>query len=385
LLLLLLLLLLSTTMPSTTPVLRVPLLFFILVCAGTVHGAVTKISPCKKPLMALDRAVAIEVPRTNFFLLASPKAGAQLTWRLMIDHVNRTAEALTFPNFPFEWMAKIFPQDFPGLRPSPKKINEGLHQGRTAIAFVRNPLDRAISSYMHVMGTILWSKWTSANNQLEEAVASCKDYHQRPDCARNVTFVEFENALTHYAFDGASRYGGDGHMTSQVQFFHLLPKTPGVKIIPIEMMVSEGAGDRCPPLAEFVEVMDPFRLNEREEAINDMLTKGTQRSGTPVRRGYKRILQDKDLSLPDSSHTPFPELFAAVEAGRFPLYDSFFKDKDLCRHVVGCLYARDVAQYLQVCRQPQFHECSFFQKTCREQIRRLRDVCGLEDLVEEFV
>eukprot|EP00009_Paramoeba_aestuarina_P011014 CAMPEP_0201529454 /NCGR_PEP_ID=MMETSP0161_2-20130828/41785_1 /ASSEMBLY_ACC=CAM_ASM_000251 /TAXON_ID=180227 /ORGANISM="Neoparamoeba aestuarina, Strain SoJaBio B1-5/56/2" /LENGTH=80 /DNA_ID=CAMNT_0047931263 /DNA_START=130 /DNA_END=368 /DNA_ORIENTATION=+ len=80
-------------------------------------------------------------------------------------------------------------------------------------------------------------------------------------------------------------------MISQSQFFELFP-TQGVVIIPVEMMVAEAAGDYCPPLAKFVELMDPFRLGEREAAINDML--GNKKK-TRVVGNYKSTIQDKDL------------------------------------------------------------------------------------------
>ena len=190
---------------------------------------------------------------TKLMVLSSAKAGATLSVRLMLARLNLTAAAHDFSqgepkqgvlrNFPMGYMLNVFSRA--RGRTPPKTIND-LRPcvpggGWLCIEIVRNPLDRAVSSYMFTMSNHHHHGNKFAFAELGDA---CGPGVLAAECQINASFAEFARAL-------ATRAHAVNAKTCSAADAHFMPQTaltkrnrggfPGVVRVPIEML-SEADG-----------------------------------------------------------------------------------------------------------------------------------------------
>ena len=263
----------------------------------------------------------------------------------MLAHLNLTQEAMAYGGYPLWYSHRV--------RRSPQLSNLAECSENAAhwhcFAIVRNPLDRAISSYIHVMGY-----WKPLGEPFIELGGQ-----------RDASFVEFVRALDSRA-QTRTRFGGDEHFMPQWDVSGMDHKVDDVTMlsphllhIPIEML-SEPGGYECPPLSP----MTGWKVAELEERYS------AGNGGHYVAKATE--------SPPGSEHWPWERLHAAVARHATPAYDSFWNNTAFCQHVVGCLYRDDLALYVATCKQPSLRRCAAYRTACDGQLERLRTVCGLQ-------
>ena len=181
----------------------------------------------------ISKEASMVDPTVKLLLMSSPKAGATLVERLFLARVNLTGAAVHFKDYPLRYSHQVF-QKAKGRMPTQEHLASCVQgTGWLCIAIVRNPLDRAISSYIHTVG-----KWEALGSHFQEL-------HGNADAS----FAEFAAALDRLARTKASHHpGGGSHFMPQC-----VPTTkagalrPSVLYVPIEMLTEPG-GYACPML-----------------------------------------------------------------------------------------------------------------------------------------
>ena len=288
----------------------------------------------------ISPAASMVDPTIKLLLMSSPKAGATLVERLMLARVNLTGAAVHFKGYPLRYSHEVF-QQAKGRLPTPGHLAScAPGTGWLCVAIVRNPLDRAISSYIH---TLLY--WKSLGAPFHEL-----------DGNANASFAEFAAALDRRARKKASHSPGDGHFMPQSVPTKTGALRPGVLYVPIEMLTEPG-GYACHSLARVRGTgLKAAEAAAQGDNSQHYITKATS-------------------SPPGSEHWSFAKVRSAKKA---PNYDSFWNNTAFCRKVVGCLYRADVEMYVSACRAPALETCAAFRSACEVQLGRLRDVCGLD-------
>lgn len=298
---------------------------------------------------------------TKLMVLSTPKAGATLSMRLMLARLNLTAEAFHYKEgYPLTYTHEVYNKQ--RGRTPPKTLSLCASGGWLCIHFVRSPLDRAISSYIHSM---LYPDAISTH--FTELKGVCDHDTPAIECQRNASFAQFARALNLRARTRSRSHGDSHFMPDQGSGpSGPVPGYPGVLRVPIEMM-SEADGAECAPLA----ALQPWRLPDAEAAVLHL-------SGR-LKSHYKRSKTQAPATLNGSEHWPFARVRAAVEAGATTSYNSFWADQSFCRDVVGCLYAADLALYVASCTNAAspLRHCAAYRRVCTRELARLRDVCGI--------
>ena len=308
-------------------------------------------------------SASVSDSRTKLMVLSSPKAGATLAMRLMLSRLNLTAPAYGYGGYPLSYTHEVFDKQ-PGRAP-PSTVEDlgpcAPGGGWLCVHLVRNPLDRAISSYIHTL-----THADVLSLRFAELKGACGRDVSANECQRNASFAEFARALGARART-RSRSGGDGHFMPQALGPAAADRRssqgfPGVLRVPIEMM-SEADGADCAPLA----ALEPWKLPIAEAAV----------FGADKKLSHYKVHAQ---ATPDGSEDwPFARVAAAAKANATPTYDSFWGNKSFCRNVVGCLYAADVALYVASCTDAAspLRQCAAYRRVCARELARLHSVCGI--------
>jgi hypothetical protein len=304
----------------------------------------------------------------KLMIMSSPKAGATLALRLVLGELGLTDEAKQWGGYPLKYVHGKHPPH--GIAPSPamqhRSRNASLSQctqgSWICVAIVRNPMDRAISSYLHSM-----SNYDTIASHFRELVAACGTTSQV--CQSNASFVEFSRALDRRAAT-RSKSKGDDHFMPQV-----VPSLPhgtasGVLYLPIEMFyhLDLSIDAACPPLARVNAINSKMEAAEAAAfGAADAMSHHYQKPKTST----------NNVSRPDL--WSWDRMRSELNAKTLPEYDTFWHDSDFCRHMVGDLYQADLHLYARMCGQKELRSsCKLFRDTCDDQLERLRDTCGLD-------
>ena len=281
-------------------------------------------------------------PTIKLLLMSSPKAGATLVQRLMLARLNLTGAAVRYKgHYPVWYSHNVFMRA-KGRLPTPGHLASCAPGTEwLCVDVVRNPLDRAISSYIFTM-----RHWGFIASHFQEL-----------DGNADASFAEFAAALARRARNKTSHSYADGHYMPQC-----VPTTeagalrPDILYVPVEML-TEPDGYACPMLD---------RVRGTGLAAAEAAARGGI-SGHYVKKAAS--------SPPGSEHWSWTKV---KKTHPKPAYDSFWSNTAFCRHVVGCLYRADVEAYVSACRAPALETCAAFRSACEVQLGRLRDVCGLD-------
>jgi len=272
----------------------------------------------------------------------------------MLAKLHLTGEAYAYGGYPLRYVHEVLNARSEYQPPgSPRDLKVCAEDATwLCVAIVRNPLDRAVSSYIHTMSSSILARLFLELN------AACVS--RVSNCQKEATFAEFANALTVRSQNG-NRSKGDGHFMPQALSGYMR----GVLYLPVEMFSFAANDSSCPALAEVDARLDPMHLAQHELAAG----------AAPNAEHYKvKAL----TSMPGSEQWPFPRIDAAVKAHTVPAYDSFWSNTTFCRHVISCLYGADLAMYVRACSQPALRQCGVYRDACDRQLARLREVCGLD-------
>ena len=266
--------------------------------------------------------------------MSSPKGGATLSLRLMLAlSVNLTQKAMAYGGYPLSFAHQVFEKG--DHRPTTKSLGDCKNSSWLCIVLVRNPLDRAVSSFAHTLGH--YDKLGAELNGLS---------------GRNASFAQFVDALDQRAID-QKHTPGDSHFMPQVT----VSSNAGVLSVPIEML-NEPDGYECPALAR----LQGWRLAELESSHS--------------MEGH--YLEKVNESMMGSEHLSWSDLNKSKAAHAFPFYDSFWKgNQTFCRHVVGCLFRGDYTMYVDACTRPELRGCAAYTRACTKELARLKSVCSL--------
>jgi len=291
----------------------------------------------------ISQSASMVDPTIKLLLMSSPKAGATLVERLMLARLNLTGEAVRYHDgaYPLAYSHAVF-QRAKGRMPTAGNLASCAQgTGWLCVDIVRNPLDRAISSYIHTL--VNWGPLGS--------------HFQELDGNANASFAEFAAALARRARNKTSHSRAENHFMPQC-----VPTTragalrPDVLYVPVEMLTEPG-GYACPMLD---------RVRGTGLAAAEAAAQGDN---------SRHYMKTATSSPSGSEHWSWATV---KEAHPIPAYDSFWSNTAFCRNVVGCLYRADVEAYVSACRAPALETCAAFRSACEVQLGRLRDVCGLD-------
>lgn len=289
---------------------------------------------------------------SKIMVIAEPKAGATLAMRLLLARLNLTSVAFDSGGYPLKYTHEVFDKQ-PGRRPPQgmSDLQKCADDSWLCVRIVRNPLDRAISSYIHAM------KYAVVSQQFHELKHACGK--SAKDCQRNASFFEFTRALLLRARNKKqSEY--EDHYLPQAWKSDSIGLTKGVLYVPIEIFDNSGSVTRdFTPLAK----LEPWRVAEQEKL-------------TAMHNHY---IQRNVTVAAGSEHWDFGRVHDAIKTNRLPAYDSFWVgNKTLCREVVAGLYEADMHLYLSTCSQASLRQYAVYANACDKEMARLRDVCGLQ-------
>ena len=295
---------------------------------------------------ALSTGGGYEISQRQLILLAAPKAGATVTSRLAIALAGKTQAAVAYGGYPLRYAHARLPSHlfFPGSFFSKCRQIESW----TCIHFLRNPMDRAVSSYLHTMKHDLF-KYTVGRLGVMCGAGGASVQH----CLHNASFFEFISTLQDVAATkGASL---NPHWTPQ---FHPDISYSGVTLVPLESLPD---GYECPLLAK----------------TEGQLLAGREGNFSIPSLTNHYVLHTDSKPSTATAFLDFTTLSKMRARGQVPPYDDFYKDKGFCRHILTCLYAGDLDAYVKMCGQAHVRACPSLNAACQRELVRLRDVCGL--------
>eukprot|EP00586_Coscinodiscus_wailesii_P017248 CAMPEP_0172517974 /NCGR_PEP_ID=MMETSP1066-20121228/289435_1 /TAXON_ID=671091 /ORGANISM="Coscinodiscus wailesii, Strain CCMP2513" /LENGTH=142 /DNA_ID=CAMNT_0013300225 /DNA_START=221 /DNA_END=646 /DNA_ORIENTATION=- len=138
--------------------------------------------------------------------MASPKGGATIATQLMFRHLNLTSTALAHSPWIHDYRQSIFMKR-PEHSRTPSSHVCHLH-GWTCLKFVRSVLDRAVSSYIHVM------RASAPGDVRQSFVELGFAAYVGGNDVRNATFEDFVNGVRARGKTGR-RSEADSHFASQ--------------------------------------------------------------------------------------------------------------------------------------------------------------------------
>jgi len=290
-------------------------------CVGTSENSFFR----QRPLKMVD-------PEMRLIVLMQPKAGATVATQLTFEALGVLEEAKSYSSWIHDYREKVFSRqarrrgyDFCTLCPRPEW---------TCVHVVRNPADRVVSSYIHVMRT--------------------KIKNLMPGLPKDATFREFVSTLQTFRNDAKLKSNDGGHAATQ--YYDCDDKAPGpaqgVLYAPIEML---------------------------DEALFAM----SQLTGRALLGGGQNFSSSHYVAKKATNHTqgvhdvPFSQLSenGALHGANsvFPEYQDFLQDPDLVRNVFGCLFMDDVRLYQIACGQPWLLRlCPSCSQICANEIAKVR-------------
>ena len=306
---------------------------------------------------------------SKLVIMASPKGGATLSARLMFARLNLTAEGIALGNYPFDFARRFWNTHGHNTH---RDLEVCADRSWWCLAIVRNPMDRAISAYIYSMVT---HKKIGRHLSLElKRVCG-------PDCMQNASFSQFTAALDERAQNVyAHRAWEDLHFMPMQRFPDCcrdggcargcnwtVADRPRALHVPIEIFDHESVGS-----CRYLKPVQPWRMAELENAEG-------HRASTRLSKHYVRQMPSRRVL--GIEQWPSSRILEAVSAHKMPAYDSFWANKTLCRHVVGCLYRADLELYVRTCSQhgiTRGSSCKAYREVCKRELARLRTVCGVQ-------
>jgi hypothetical protein len=285
----------------------------------------------KKPLDLSDA-------ETKLKILGTPKGGATVSTQIMFRKLGLLEEALEYDSWIHNYRTKVF-----------RKRNERVRckghcgNGWNCVKLVRSPLDRVVSSFIHVLKSSLKDKFRSLQRTVQ---------HAGKESLEEASFADFIQAAS-LAAKTKESFPGDGHYTPQ------------------------SANDECDDLSYLLPV----------ESIEDGLSALYDVSGVLLNAtgltSKHYIVKDSTLGssnqdIQDVSKMSFKLLMNNTDSdGRHHTasYDAYLRDPSLNEEICR-LFCHDFALYAKACSSPLLSGRQKTQYVCNQERLRVLSVCG---------
>ncbi|KAL1520876.1 hypothetical protein AB1Y20_022437 [Prymnesium parvum] len=296
--------------------------------AAQMKGRCPQPLPSRVPVILADNA-------SRTVLMSAPKAGATQTTMLMLSMLNLTQDALQHDHWIHNYRREVFEKSRAHRRDH--VCHDCGHSGQwTCVRFLRSPLDRIVSSYIHTM--------TYEKLVLPELGRVCQG------CSQTASFAQFLMAISAFVNSSAMK----GNRADD----HVLPQTPlhGCDSEPSRL------------LSVPIEAM-PNALLELEQL------RMLHRAGAGVWPSEHYITQNLSLhaSTANVSSWPWSRVKAAIDSKQLPPYDQFLTP-EICGKL-RCLFAADFSAWQRMCAQPELRQCRTCISACTAQLSRFQS-CG---------
>ena len=335
-------------------------------------------------------ACAVNDKDVKFMLRSAPKAGCMQAVQLLISSLGKLEKALAKkPGNSFEAAANFYNQELRhDLRhsPSPKHMPLGpcakqcQQDDWTCIKIIRNPLDRAVSSYIHTVKYNIWRAFFElhqATNQSSKVVGEDGEAKDNP-MIRTATFEQFVNALELRALNVTNPKSSLDN--------HFLPQA--------EQQGCDESMDYVIPL----ETTDIGLHMINEERNLTLPTSKNISSSHYIQKDTNATTSD----LPDASQIPLvvPNLkrrpsSMVVETKNIYPYDAYYQNPTVSEKVCRLFYI-DFQLYKRSCEQTVMklqmklatetskslsqevaeQHLQIVQEACQKQWQRINNVCG---------
>lgn len=328
---------------------------------STIHDASLEgfCDPRRSLPLVEDFVMLVDRP-SRVVIAGTPKGGATLSTQLMFQMLGLTKEATMYGNWIHSYREEVF---------DTKKDHKMVHcptfcqtPGTVCIKLVRSPLDRVVSSYLHVMlqKRGLAEKYKKHFKELQKVIedsnANKMDGLKTDRVVENATFADFIEALERRATSG-KRSLGDNHFMPQASRSGC--DGNGMRLIPIEA------------------VEDALALLEGETGLRLKAT-GLTSHHYRVRKEVPGSSND----LPDISRMPAQK---ANSRNTTYTYEMFMQDPVL-NEAICRLYCTDIKLYAQACSESSWifssssslpsKEIEEIYRTCAVEKMRVTRVCG---------
>jgi hypothetical protein len=293
-----------------------------------VKGDHTKLK-CGTGLYTMTSDVDLSDAHKKLRIMASPKGGATLATQIMFRKLGLMEKAIAYS--PYSWIheyrSKVFMKEHP-LVPCQQSCGSDW----LCIKIVRSPLDRIVSSYIHVMlYKVLY---------FPELVATVKLTGKQTEDA---SFADFVNALVLRGEGKEARSFADNHFTPQSTL------------------------DACDDVVHLLPT----------ESIEDGLSAIYNISGVALNAtgmsSFHYIVKDKSLGEKleeDLSHVPF------LSRGQVSApYGAYLRNATLNAEICR-LFCNDIALYAKACSSHLLRARSETQKVCSTERLRVLSICG---------
>ena len=293
-------------------------------CPAAVQSACVRLPP----LNVSEHALVSEKRRLGLY--STPKAGATVVAQMGLRYFGRYASALNYSTWIHDYHYEVFNEE-PGHAPPPP-CDACRRRGWTCVVVVRNPADRAVSSFLHL---------AARRGLLNRAM---------PWLSNDPSFADFIAGITEHPNGAPAGYGVlNRHASAQsVRCLEGLEGDPSVFHLPLETIAAGGLD----ALRDETDVyLDAAGLTSSH--YHDYEAAGAE-------------------APPDASRTPFSAL-----GSPFPPVEAFLARADLSANLLACAYAADVALYRRACAQPWLRQaCAPCALTCDAQVARLDRFLG---------
>jgi len=274
-------------------------------------------------------------PVSKLVILTSPKGGATVTAHLVFEYLSLTEKALATSPWIHTYRTTMYDKD-----PFYKKQNpcEVCKEGSewTCLFIIRSPADRVVSSFIHVLRTILAPRLPGYEDV----------FHKDP------SFRDYIDVLMQFRRNETLQFDDRHHAGPQDITHHCNDdESLDIKYVAVEFLddglraFSNATGNRFGSNTSASSFTSPHYVEQYAAANETLFTK-------------------------DITQTPFSLLKS--RQGAYPSYDSFFGHVDLNRDIFCCLFDDDLAMYQRTCTQSWLvQRCPTCEARCWREVARL--------------
>lgn len=341
------------------------------IVVATEQTPVPLFPQCSKhnPLVKTSSSLKLYDEEDKIAILGMPKGGATIATQLMFQYLNLTQEAKKFSPWIHDYRIQVFEKDMDYLscrrhchvrnttEPEPN------HEKAVCIKIVRSPLDRLVSSYIHVMrSTPKKLAFRELDEILERVPLDPDDEPEdHPHHRQRATFAQFVRALQIRSTDPKrkTKYTvGQTHFTSQ------------------------STRDKCDTFAELLPLES---IQDGLDAINDHYGISMTATGLTSSHYVEKDTSDEPkvarLDTAEQKQTsliPFRKLETLSSDGKakLPAYDHFFHDKQL-NSAICQLLCEDYHLYAKACANSLLEGRTETAHVCEAERRRVQSICTI--------
>jgi hypothetical protein len=288
---------------------------------------------------------------SHLLLMSASKAGATMTAQLMLAFLGLADEAKRRSKWIHAYRTETFNNRSSTVSARDAECEICGQPGWRCVRFLRSPLDRVVSSYIHFLRMQNKSAaWVRRPSLPELTRRNCHG------CENEASFSEFVAALRKRALS-PQRLWSDDHYMAQSPLKPCRNSNLRRNLVAVPTEAMPRALQELPVLSQLRNVT-PWQSEH-------YVTKST---------GASTSHDEKDPPY----DWAWPRVDAAMHGGRLPPYETFLNPK-LCR-AIGCLYSEDFRAYVEMCVRlyegKALGSCASCRRACDFELARFRR-CGI--------